>query len=58
MKDMSFKFDKECRAFDILKDKLVYTSIVISPNWYLFFQIMCDANDIAIGKVLNLKKDK
>lgn len=59
MKDKSFVFDKECAdVFETLKSKLVSTPVVISPYWSLPFEIMCDANDIAIGAVLGQRRDK
>ena len=48
-----FDFDEECvQDFSILKDKLVLTPIVVVLDWDLSFELMCDANDYAIGAVL------
>ncbi|XP_050894797.1 uncharacterized protein LOC127101414, partial [Lathyrus oleraceus] len=59
VKDTPFLFDKKCNeAFETLKNKLVSAPIVISPDWSLPFEIMCDASDIAVGAVLGQRKDK
>nr|GEY88422.1 reverse transcriptase domain-containing protein [Tanacetum cinerariifolium] len=39
-------------AFRTLKDKLTEAPIIIAPNWDQPFELMCDANDYAIGVVL------
>ena len=36
---------------------LTTTPIVRAPNWQLPFEVMCDANDFAIGAVLGQKED-
>ena len=33
-------------------------SIVVAPDWDLPFELMCDANDYAIGAVLGQKRGK
>lgn len=45
-------------AFTTLKKELTSAPIIIAPNWYLPFKIMCDASDFAIGAVLGQKKNK
>ena len=40
------------QAFSVLKDRLVSAPIVVTPDWGLPFELMCDANDYAIGAVL------
>lgn len=53
VKDKAFVFDEECTTtYEILKNKLVSEPIVISPDWSLPFEIMCDASDIDVGTVL------
>nr|GEX73397.1 reverse transcriptase domain-containing protein [Tanacetum cinerariifolium] len=48
-----FIFSKECiEAFKILKKKLTEALILVSPDWDLPFEIMCDASDFAVGAVL------
>ena len=50
-KDASFVFDEIClRAFQLIKEKLVSTPIVIVPDWLEPFEIMCDASDYAVGQ--------
>ncbi|XP_021974983.1 uncharacterized protein LOC110870092 [Helianthus annuus] len=58
-KDVPFVFDEECiKAFDFLKEKLVSAPILVSPNWSLPFEFMCDASDYAVGAVLGQRVDK
>ncbi|XP_070015426.1 uncharacterized protein [Nicotiana sylvestris] len=55
-KDISFKFDDAClKAFDELKQRLVIAPIIISLDWKLPFELMCDASDIAIGAEFDLE---
>ena len=52
-KDAPFDFNEEClRAFNTIKEKLTSTPVIVSPNWNLPFELMCDASDYAIGAVL------
>ncbi|GJV31524.1 reverse transcriptase domain-containing protein [Tanacetum coccineum] len=52
-KDTSFEFDDECqKAFELLKEKLTCAPVIVSPNWNLLFELMCDASDFAVGAVL------
>ncbi|GKB35917.1 reverse transcriptase domain-containing protein [Tanacetum coccineum] len=58
-KDTPFKFDDEChKAFNSLKEKLTCTLVIVSPNWNLPFELMCDASDFAVGAVLEIKDKK
>nr|GFA72021.1 reverse transcriptase domain-containing protein [Tanacetum cinerariifolium] len=58
-KDTSFFFSKECvEAFQTLKRKITEASILVSPDWDLTFELMCDASDFAIGAVLGQRKTK
>ncbi|GJZ81496.1 reverse transcriptase domain-containing protein [Tanacetum coccineum] len=53
-KDSVFNFDEECnKAFETLKEKLTNSPIMVSPNWSLPFELMCDASDFTIGSVLS-----
>ncbi|GKA46628.1 reverse transcriptase domain-containing protein [Tanacetum coccineum] len=55
-KDTPFEFDDECqRAFESLKEKLTCAPVIVSPNWNLPFELMCDASDFAVGVVLGQK---
>ncbi|GKB69268.1 reverse transcriptase domain-containing protein [Tanacetum coccineum] len=57
-KDTLFFFSKECiEAFQTLKKKLTEAPILIAPDWDLPFELMCDANDYAIGAVLGQRKE-
>nr|GFA21436.1 reverse transcriptase domain-containing protein [Tanacetum cinerariifolium] len=48
-KDASIFFSKECvEAFQTLKRKLTKAPILISPDWDLPFELMCDASDFDI----------
>ncbi|GKA38440.1 reverse transcriptase domain-containing protein [Tanacetum coccineum] len=58
-KDAVFNFDEECnKAFETLKEKLMNAPIMVSPNWSLPFELMCDASDFAIGAVLGQREEK
>ncbi|GKC37535.1 reverse transcriptase domain-containing protein, partial [Tanacetum coccineum] len=53
MKDVKFDFSDDCKkAFNILKEKLTTAPIIISPNWNVPFELMCDASDFAVRAVL------
>ena len=57
-KDVPFEFTQECLdAFHTLKEKLLTAPIVVSPDWKIPFEIMCDAYDYAMGAVLGQKVD-
>ena len=46
-------------AFDLLKNKLTSIPIVVvTPDWNLPFELMCDASDFAVGAVLGQRKEK
>nr|GEX64043.1 hypothetical protein [Tanacetum cinerariifolium] len=58
IKDTTFKFDDECqKAFGLLKEKLTCAPVIVSPDWNLPFELMCDANDFTVGAVLGLKDE-
>jgi len=58
-KDTPFKFDDNClAAFNILKEKLLSAAIITAPDWKLNFEIMCDANDYAVGGILGKRKER
>ncbi|GKC58801.1 reverse transcriptase domain-containing protein [Tanacetum coccineum] len=49
-KDTPFIFLKECiEAFKTLKKKLTEAAILVSPDWDLPFEIICDASHFAVG---------
>ncbi|GKA56623.1 DNA-directed DNA polymerase [Tanacetum coccineum] len=54
IKDTPFEFNDECqKAFELLKEKLTCAPVIVSPNWNLLFELMCDASDFAVGVVLD-----
>nr|GEZ41044.1 reverse transcriptase domain-containing protein [Tanacetum cinerariifolium] len=58
-KNTSFIFFKDCiKAFQMLKKKLTEAPILITPNWDLPFELMCDASDFAIFAVLGQHHEK
>ncbi|GJT01907.1 reverse transcriptase domain-containing protein, partial [Tanacetum coccineum] len=57
-KDTPFDFDDECqKAFELLKEKLTCSPVIVSPNWNLPFELMCDASDFTVGAVLGQKDE-
>ncbi|GJR58511.1 reverse transcriptase domain-containing protein [Tanacetum coccineum] len=58
-KDSPFVFSDECLAsFKFLKKRLTEAPILVSPDWDLPFELMCDASDYVVGAVLGQRKDK
>ncbi|GJZ21394.1 reverse transcriptase domain-containing protein, partial [Tanacetum coccineum] len=58
-KDTPFEFNNECqKAFELLKEKLTCAPVIVSPNWNLPFELMCDASDFAFAAVLGQKDGK
>ncbi|XP_076959514.1 uncharacterized protein LOC143635613 [Bidens hawaiensis] len=52
-KDVPFLFHEDClKAFKFLKEQLMSASILVSPDWNLPFELMCDAINYAFGAVL------
>jgi hypothetical protein len=45
-------------AFETLKQKLVSAPIIVAPDWFLEFELMCDASDYALGAVLGQRRSK
>ncbi|GJZ01884.1 reverse transcriptase domain-containing protein [Tanacetum coccineum] len=57
--DAPFEFNEECHnAFKLLKEKLTCASVIVSPNWNISFELMCDASDFAVGAILGQKDGK
>ena len=51
-KDSKFNFDESCQnSFEEIKSRLVEAPIMAKPDWNKEFEIMCDANDYAMGAV-------
>ncbi|GKB71811.1 reverse transcriptase domain-containing protein [Tanacetum coccineum] len=58
-KDTPFEFNDEChKAFNSLKEKLTCAPVIVSLNWNLPFELMCDASEFAVGAVLGQKDGK
>nr|GEX96814.1 DNA-directed DNA polymerase [Tanacetum cinerariifolium] len=58
MKDVKFYFSNDYKkAFNILKERLTTTHIIISPDWNEPFELMCEASDFAVGVVLGQRID-
>ena len=58
-KDENFDFDESCRsAFEEIKSRLVTTPVMITLDWNKEFEIMCDANNYAMGAVLGQRNEK
>ncbi|GKA12957.1 reverse transcriptase domain-containing protein [Tanacetum coccineum] len=50
---------KECHnAFELLKEKLTCAPVIVSPNWSLQFELMCDASDFAVRAILGQKEGR
>ncbi|XP_022867583.1 uncharacterized protein LOC111387274 [Olea europaea var. sylvestris] len=57
--ESTFEFTDEClQAFNTFKEKLTSASIIITPNWNLPFELMCDARDYAVGAMLGQRRNK
>ncbi|XP_022864386.1 uncharacterized protein LOC111384347 [Olea europaea var. sylvestris] len=53
MKESTFEFTDECLlAFNTLKEKLISAPVIITPDWNLPFELMCNASDFAVGALL------
>nr|GEU58683.1 DNA-directed DNA polymerase [Tanacetum cinerariifolium] len=58
-KGTPFVFSQECvDAFQTLKRMLTETPILITSDWDMPFELMCDASDYAIRVVLGKRRDK
>nr|GEX33411.1 reverse transcriptase domain-containing protein [Tanacetum cinerariifolium] len=58
-KDTPIEFDDECHnTFKLLKEKLTYAHVIVSPNWNLPFELMCDTSDFAVRAILGQKDGK
>ncbi|GKB76098.1 reverse transcriptase domain-containing protein [Tanacetum coccineum] len=58
-KNTPFIFSNECiQAFETLKKKLTEAPILITLDWDLPFELMCDASDFDIGAVLGQRHEK
>ncbi|XP_048229058.1 uncharacterized protein LOC125369831 [Ricinus communis] len=51
-------FMDDFSAFELLKEKLTTTHVMVSPNWGLPFELMYDASNITVRAVLGQRLDK
>lgn len=59
LKDVQFKFSSGyVEAFETLKEILTKAPIMISPNWNVPFELMCDTIDFSVGVVLEQRVEK
>ncbi|XP_075080317.1 uncharacterized protein LOC142165838 [Nicotiana tabacum] len=53
-KDEKFVFEEKClKAFEELKQKLTTTPIIVTPDWSIPFELMCDTSDEQIYALSN-----
>ncbi|GJZ50576.1 reverse transcriptase domain-containing protein [Tanacetum coccineum] len=58
-KDIPFEIaDENVKNIELQKEKLTCAFVIVSPNWNLLFELMCDASDFAVGAVLGQKDGK
>ena len=58
-KDAKFEFDEAwMSAFEEIKARLIIAPIISTPDWSKNFEIMCDANDYAMGALLGHRTEK
>lgn len=48
--------DNYLNAFNKLKKELIYAPIITSQNLSLFFELMCNATDYAVGAVFGQRR--
>ncbi|XP_049378079.1 uncharacterized protein LOC125842819 [Solanum stenotomum] len=57
-KEVKFQFDDACMvAFRCLKEKLVSTPFIISPDWSEYFEVICDASRTFLGSKVIVHTD-
>ncbi|GJS02774.1 reverse transcriptase domain-containing protein [Tanacetum coccineum] len=54
---MLARYEETNLEFNILKEILITTPIIISPDWNVPFELMCDASDFVVGAVLGQQID-
>nr|XP_043633198.1 uncharacterized protein LOC122604368 [Erigeron canadensis] len=56
-KDVPFEFNSDClKAFELLKDCLTHSPIMVSLDWSQPFELTCDASYFAVGAVLGQRE--
>lgn len=57
--EVKFVFHDAClKSFEYLKERLVSTPIIVSPDLSLKFEVMCDVIWMALGAVLGQRCEK
>ncbi|XP_022880581.1 uncharacterized protein LOC111397839 [Olea europaea var. sylvestris] len=57
--ESTFEFMDECLlVFNTLKEKLISAPVIITSDWNLSFELMCNASDFAVGTVLGQRRNK
>nr|XP_009803797.1 PREDICTED: uncharacterized protein LOC104249118 [Nicotiana sylvestris] len=52
-------FDDKClKAFEELKQSLTTAPIIVTPDWFLPFELICDASGVAIRAMLGQRHNK
>ena len=58
-KDAAFVFNEACLdAFIEIKKRLIAAPIMVSSDWNIPFEIICDASDFAVGAILGQRHEK
>ena len=58
-KDVVYMFNEEfLEAFNTLKAKLLFASVITTPDWGQEFELMRDASDYVVGVVLGQRKGR
>ena len=58
-KDVDFVLDENAKkSFLKIKEALINSPILQTPNWDAPFEFMCDASDFAVGAILGQRIDK
>ena len=58
LKDTPFEWTDDCqKSFEKIICLLTFAPIMQSPDWFLPFELMCDASDFVVDAVLGQRKD-
>lgn len=49
---VKFVFDESLKAFESLKERLIFAHIIISLDWTALFELICESNGIGLGVFL------
>lgn len=45
-------YDACLKEFECLKDNLILTIIIVSPDWSMPFEVLCDSSGVVLSAVL------